>query len=267
MALVGGSISYFDKHVGCNTQYKGLLAAYDSIDSYIIQADTDLCSADCPCYMNSTTHQKFISNMDSAPYYNMWEKTANQDTGAIQFKNCSDIVRNRTLQNYITVNAYSNYTLDANMFADYYRNVETWFNCSGFCETTYYNDRLKTNMNMFKYVFSDIGRGVPQHEGCLKPILEWLPLALNAFGSMGLFIACFEGFVLYCAIAWLCSNGEASESKKNQEHLASEKDVIKESGNKQSDIKETDVNNKKEEKHDTNEHKTGVKIELGLARQ
>jgi hypothetical protein len=222
-ALVGGSIKYWDQSLGCDSKYKGVLDAYASIDSYIIEADTDFCSSDCPCYMNSTVHEEFITNTTAVPYYNMWHKTP-AVSGAIKFSNCSEIVRNKTHDDYVSVNAYTNYTFDANMFSDYYGHVEEWFNCTGFCMTTYYNERLKTNMGMYKYIFSDIGRGVPEHIGCLKPILRWLPLVLNAFGSIGLFVSCFEGFVLYLAIAMLCTKGEDEHEHKG---VVTEKDAEK----------------------------------------
>jgi len=212
-ALVSGSIGFWNESVGCSTKYQGILDAWESIDTYLVQVDSALCSTDCPCYFNTTTSLRFLTNTTSAPYYNFWYKSP-VATAASKYQDCTYLTQNNTYLKYVNTNAYSNYTLDSQLFAQYYYNIENKFNCTGFCETTYFNDRSGTNMKMSKYLFTDIGRGVPDHIGCLQPILNWLPAVMKAFGAIALAVVAIEGYLVYLAIALMVKREEGEEPKE-----------------------------------------------------
>jgi hypothetical protein len=98
-----------------------------------------------------------MQNSSVVPYYSQWSKS--YDTSkAYQFQNCATTVRDSVYNKYVTTNAYSTYNLDASLLRDYFSTIEKKFNCTGFCLTTYYNENTKTNMKMFKYLFTDIKR-------------------------------------------------------------------------------------------------------------
>ena len=70
-------------------------------------------------------------------------------------------------------------------------------------------------MPMFKYLFSDINRGIPKHRGCMKPILDWLPKMLISFGSFALFAALvqFGLFILSISLLGASSSDDANKPK------------------------------------------------------
>jgi hypothetical protein len=153
--LVAGSIKYWDESIGCNSKYIGVLYAWAAVDTYLVSVDQTLCSPECPCYMNTTTSLKYLSNTTATPYYSHWTKNTD-NTSAIRFENCSATSKANVWNTYKNTNAYSNWTLDQDLFAQYWSNVERKFSCNGFCSTSYWNPKTKTNMKMLKYLFSDI---------------------------------------------------------------------------------------------------------------
>ena len=227
-ALVGGSIPFFNDYLGCNTKYNGLLSAYSAIDSYLIQADTYFCSRECPCYFNSTAYNNFANDNVAAPFFNQYYKTSVEYRNPYNFTLCSDQVQKITYDNYIRTNAYSNYTFDYKLFAQYWGHVERWFSCSGFCVTVYFNELTQTNSMMKKYVFSDVNRGVPTNYGCLQSMLDWLLPNLNAFGSIGIIVTSLLGFVIYLAFGLICANKNNKGDELKQVRLQTEAEHIKE---------------------------------------
>ncbi len=140
--------------IGCNPSYKGILSAWNSIDNYLIEVDSTLCSNTCPCNFDKITSMNYIRNIQAVPYYNLWWKSFSS-SGAQNINGCTIAIKNQIYGSYLT---YNNFTFNQDLFTEYYSRIEQTFNCTGFCTTLYYNQNTGTNMKMYKYLFSDIQR-------------------------------------------------------------------------------------------------------------
>jgi hypothetical protein len=150
VALVGASIGNLSDYVGCtNPKFKGALDIWNYLDSYLIQVDTNLCSTGCPC--NFQNPAQFSSNATVFPSYSNWVKNG----AATAFQNCSATVQNQALQNFQQAQPDAK-DFNATDFANYWGQIESRFNCSGLCQTSYINTQTKTNQTMYKYMFSNI---------------------------------------------------------------------------------------------------------------
>lgn len=150
-ALVAGSVSKVDKAIGCGSEYTGVLKIYDGVDAYMQEIDTTFCSNSCPCQFTNNTG--YVNNATIVGYYNQWSKST---PGATRFQNCSDIVKNNTYAAF--QQRVNDTTFDSNLFYDYFEQIETKFNCTGLCQTTYNNRLTNTQMQMYKYLFTDVNR-------------------------------------------------------------------------------------------------------------
>lgn len=112
-----------------------------------------LCSKECPCYIANP--ENYLNNTAIAREYNKWTKT-DKNSGAISYAQCSDKVKNDVQNNY---NSYDNstfYKLNQTDFMQFYKTIETNFNCTGLCKSSYINRDTKTEHIMAKYLFSDL---------------------------------------------------------------------------------------------------------------
>ena len=226
--FIGTQVRYWNEYVGCNTQYKGFLKAWGSVDLYLQSVDELFCSYRCPCYFNRTTSYKFIMNTTAAPYYNQWVKY-DLKLKPIRFQQCNDTEIAEAYNNYLMRNAYYNYSLRQDWFHTYYRHIEEYFHCTGFCSLTYNNSITKTNMKIVKYLFSDVTKGVPEHIGCLDRMLDWVRKTLNAFGAVCLFMFVVE-FILFIIVVMLISqvfkeNRAIAQSRRKEEKQIEMKNV------------------------------------------
>jgi len=88
-----------------------------------------------------------------------------------------------------------NNSFNETAFATSFGFFETYFNCSGWCTTEYNStDITKPKQKMKKYLFSDVGKGPVQHEGCLNSIIDWLPPFLKAVGVIALVLGVVQLF-------------------------------------------------------------------------
>lgn len=157
LSLVGGSVVKLEDHIGCNSKYDGIFESWRFIDGYLIEVDSMLCSKNCPCNLEKNTSVSYITNYPASAYYNLWWKSQNETTGAISFDNCTDTYKNDAYNSYLS--KIPNSTLFNQItFSNYYNTIEQYFSCTGFCITNYFNDRTGTNMQMYKYLFSDVNR-------------------------------------------------------------------------------------------------------------
>lgn len=195
--FIGTQTRYWNEYTGCDAKYDGFLAAWNSVDLYLHSVDELFCSEKCPCYFNKTTAYKFITNTESAPYYGQWTTTVSS-AAPLKFQECEDEPIAEAYNNYLIRNAYFQKTFKPKKFHKFYKKVEEFFQCTGFCATTYYNAQTGTNMKMVKYLFSDVSKGVPKHIGCLEQIMDWLWKTLNAFAAvcLVLFVVQFLLFVI-----------------------------------------------------------------------
>lgn len=156
-ALIGGLMVNLNNEIGCNSKYNGIFEAWRSVDAYLIEVDSILCSSNCPCYFDRNSSMSYIRSYPGVAYYSSWWKTSNFDKGAINFDNCTDIYKNEAYNNYMYKLPNSTF-INQLSFSDYFNNIERYFDCTGFCLTGYYNDQLGSSMQMYKYLFSDINR-------------------------------------------------------------------------------------------------------------
>ena len=248
--FIGTQVRYWNEYVGCNTQYKGFLKAWGSVDIYLQSVDELFCSYRCPCYFNRTTSYKFIMNTTAAPYYNQWVKY-DLKLKPIRFQQCNDTEIAEAYNNYLMRNAYYNYSLRQDWFHTYYRHIEEYFHCTGFCSMTYNNSITGTNMKIVKYLFSDVTKGVPEHIGCLDRMLDWLRKTLNAFGAVCLFMFVVESILFIIVLMLIgivfAENRAIAQSKKKQEKQIEMQNMEKDVEEKKI-IEENHVEPKEEEK-------------------
>ena len=244
--FIGTQIRYWNESLGCHTQYKGLYRAWKSVDIYLQSVDETLCSIDCPCYFNRTTTMKYLYNPNTNYYYNNWY-VRNVSIDALRIQDCNKSSRKKSYNNYLMRNAYYNYTLNTYWFDWYFSKVEKYFKCTGFCGLTYYNENLRTNGKILKYLFSDLSN-VPDNFGCLDSFIHWLQRMMNAVGSFFVFIFVFQ--IILCAII-LCmivkgdnynfddvSNGDIEEKIELKDKFDDDKKNIKNENNKKKNDEE-----------------------------
>ena len=244
--FIGTQIRYWNESLGCHTQYKGLYRAWKSVDIYLQSVDETLCSIDCPCYFNRTTTMKYLNNPNTNYYYNNWY-VRNVSIDALRIQDCNKSSRKKSYNNYLMRNAYYNYTLNTYWFDWYFSKVEKYFKCTGFCGLTYYNENLRTNGKILKYLFSDLSN-VPDNFGCLDSFIHWLQRMMNAVGSFFVFIFVFQ--IILCAII-LCmivkgdnynfddvSNGDIEEKIELKDKFDNDMKIIKNENNKKKNNEE-----------------------------
>ena len=133
------------------------------IDNFIFQVDQFLCSSSCPCDFWNTA--PFSYNYVETYFSNM--KKNLKKTGAVSFISCPRESRMELIRNYRT-NLSGFHGENFEDITWYMVHIEHVFKCSGFYKSTYeLND--KENM-VFKYLFSDINRGIPHSFGCIDEI-------------------------------------------------------------------------------------------------
>jgi hypothetical protein len=160
------------------------------MDTYLINADRNLCSAACPCYINNPG--VFTQNSTVAPFYNNWA-TTNNNLGATRFQDCPLSVKLATYNAALADPAFNptgNFV--AERFWNYMAKTEDRFTCTGYCVNNYVNPINNQRQFMFKYLFSNINRGIPLYSGCIDVVLNWLPRYLLAFGAVGLALSFFQ---------------------------------------------------------------------------
>jgi len=208
--LVAGSIQDTTTYIGCNSPYQGVIQLWQTIDNYLVFVDSQFCQPNCPCMFNNP--QSYANNASVAPFYDQWSKGGQ----AIQFQNCSTTIQTNTFNTYLnTVPTNGTPIVNQMLFHNYWGTIETRFNCTGWC-TTGYPLSSTQNMIMYKYLFSDIGRGVPTNLGCLASIANWLPPLLAGFGAVALVAALVQTFVVFMAFSLCCAHQKGKEEKINE---------------------------------------------------
>ena len=219
---------YWNDYVGCNAKYDGLLSVWNSVDNYLYAVDSLLCSEKCKCYFNDVSTSLFVSNSTTAPYFNLWEKE-NKTILPKRFQDCPDVVKEQALNEYLLSNAYYNHTFRDDWFQEYYSHLEDKFKCTGFCGTTYYNGKTRSNSKIVKYLFTDYTRGIPEHFGCLSSMMDWLRKTLNAFASCGIFLFVFEMVLFVLGCMMLCNKevkGKVKEKSKQDKQQEEDEAIL-----------------------------------------
>ena len=237
--LIAGSTGKLDKYVGCQTEFKGILKYWDDIDIYLHRIDQLFCNNEdnygCQCVINKFTDKIFKDDPIIGPLYTNLYKHSEQikikdisevdENDAISWRKCSqkaiqnskDKLNNKEMRNIGS--------FEPKIFNRFWEHIENKFDCTGFCSTVYQYTGQTTTINdqalkeaplqmpMFKYLFSNINRGIPKHRGCMKPILDWLPKMLISFGSFALFAALvqFGLFILSISLLGASSSEDAQK--------------------------------------------------------
>lgn len=229
--FLGTKTRNWDENMGCNAKYDGLFRVWASVDTYLQTVDSLFCSSRCKCYFNSTTSSLFTTSSISMPFVSQWSVRDTRHDTFTRFQDCPDDVVTDAYNKYIDRNAYYNHTFRPDWFHTYYRHIEEYFNCNGFCGTTYYDMIRKTNQKMVKYLFSDITRGIPEHIGCLPRLLDWVTKTLNAFAAVGCFLALLQFILLIIAIWLTCLIGKTKDDQNDYVGNTKKKSMAKESNN------------------------------------
>ena len=127
------------------------------MDAYLINVDQQLCSPECPCFINNRS--AFTNSPQAAPYFNQWTLT-DQSYGAVAFQNCTTTVRTSAYSNAIVMDPEFDPkgSFDQVKFAEYMARIENNFECSGWCRTNYINRVTGQEMFISKYLFTNINR-------------------------------------------------------------------------------------------------------------
>jgi hypothetical protein len=143
----------FINSIGCNSHYTDFQSLFDSIDNYLFEVDMQLCSKQCPCYIENS--KNYLNNTDIAKEYNKWTK-ADNNSGAISYDYCSEKVKKDVQSFYDSNKNSSSFMLNQTNFIKFYKIVETNFNCTGLCKSIYINRNTNAEQIMAKYLFSDL---------------------------------------------------------------------------------------------------------------
>ena len=186
-ALVSYNVGFVNTYLSCNGQFSGIFSVWQGMDTYLQQVNDALCSDKCPCALTNTTG--YVTNVTVLSMYKAMNRTDNKN-GAVSFADCSDSVRYKTLEKAKEKDPLieSEGIFDPNNFAQYMSTMESYFQCAGWCNTTYKNSKNETT-TMYKYLFTDINKGPALHSGCLDSMINWLPGYLGAYGSMTMVLA------------------------------------------------------------------------------
>ena len=235
LILVGSTIGRIKNYIGCNTQFKGLLKYWRSIDAYIIEADKKLCSSDCICKLNEFSEKMFQNDPIAYTIYsNFWYKSNNEsDINAYEkIQDCNNIDLQSIYDN--EYKSYYDMKINGDKFNTFWKNVEERFDCAGFCITNYQSDydiienadsdsrNYPNQIPMIKYTFSGINKGPVKHKGCFRLLVNWMIDSLISFGILGLIASVIQFCIFIISVQLLCNcfegNGEdIRDSNDNNE--------------------------------------------------
>ena len=238
--LIAGSTGKLEKYVGCQTKMKGIFKYWDEIDNYLQLIDKNFCSKNYACIINKYTDQIFKNDPIIKPIYSELYKNGEievrdigdvSDDGYISWRKYpksqqASIVKTATL----TMKGLDVDDFSPRIFNRFWEHIENKFDCTGFCSTVYQltpqdlNDYhsiaiadTKTyplQIPMFKYLFSDINRGIPKHIGCMRPLMKWLPKMLISFGSFALFTGLVQLMLFFLSIQLISNPTEGGANEK-----------------------------------------------------
>jgi len=198
LALIASQTGWLDTNFGCSASYTVVLDVWNGVDAYLNEVDQGLCSNGCSCLITNSTG--YTSNSTIKTEYDRWDKSTT--VGAIAFPNCTSQLRDSALSQARTDPTFSSVSnFNDTAFASYMAILENKFQCTGFCKTNYKNANYNANVDMVKYLFTDINRGPPLNTGCLTQFINWVPNYLKVWGSLAIAIA---GLQLILFIVTIC---------------------------------------------------------------
>ena len=206
--MVAASVGKVKNYSGCNTEYKGLLKYWRSVDKYIIEADKALCSEECQCYTNNEIEKLFHDEPIAKNIYDQYYKHK-KNSNITKVQDCYSI---QTIYDNLH-SSYYGVKINGERFNIFWKKVEEYFECSGFCQTNYqiFNDTKTKNDNniytgqipLVKYIFSNFTKGPVKHKGCFRLLVNWIIDFLISFGCIGLGASILQIIMFICGFSLL----------------------------------------------------------------
>jgi hypothetical protein len=216
-SLIAYNVGFVNTFQTCNGQFSGIFSMWQGMDTYLQQVNNALCSDQCPCSISEVS--PYVTNKTVLPMYTDLNTTT-EPLGAVAFQNCSEEVKYSALEKAKKEDSFieANGAFDADSFADYMAIIEKQFECTGWCNTTYVNDKGE-KVEMFKYLFSDVNRGPAKYSGCLDLVMNWLPGYLGAYGSVTMVLGFVQVAVMIIVLLQVKNREDVIEepNPKNQE--------------------------------------------------
>ena len=206
-SCIGGTIYNKKYHqLGCKSKLTGVLEMYNNIDNYFIYADSLLCSEQCKCKFSESIKDLYLNNIYSPGSYSAfksWDFTFKKitDKGNFNFwDNCSITVKEEVRNRYLETKNSLSYRINFEEFANYWKNIEEKFNCTGWCQTNYIDPYTLKEKKMLKFIFSDINYGIPKYPGCINRLTNWLPSMVGATGGCLIVSAFVQSIVVFLVL-------------------------------------------------------------------
>ena len=212
----------------CQKEHNGMFQNYMYLDEVFHKADELLCSSKCACNLTDELALEEFQQTEKY-YYQSFEYSKNistepsNETYVNNVQSCKDIsfitqlFQDKNSSLYKNVGDFSSDFKKS--FATYWKRIEEKFDCVGWCEGGYTDESGKERY-MYKYLFSDINRGVPKRR-CMNPFKNWMVRMLKAFGSLMVIDSFFQGIVWVLAVTLFC-NAAADDDSKRRPGVADE---------------------------------------------
>lgn len=226
-ASIGATIKHKVDHIlGCNSELTGVLEMWKNVDLYLMYADSILCSDLCPCPLNKRVYSEFQNDYFANSALKAWGSGAypvedssgdNKEKPKFSFKDCPAKIQEEAHRRYIENPSSRDHWIDPAKFATYWKNLENRFNCTGWCRTNYIDPYTTEKKMMFKFIFSNINKGIVGYPGCLHRITNWLPSLLGAIGGCLIVAAFLQTVTFVMALKLFSSPVVYSQAKVNPE--------------------------------------------------
>lgn len=192
-ATVGAAMKgKVNKAIGCDEESTGLLTIWDNIDEYFILAHSLVCSPLCPCTMTYETAAKFNEHRFAHSYLDTMVENADyfrtsDKKSKFNIDYCDRSAQHQIFKMYESNPNNTMTDLNYRKFKKYFKKIEENFECSGWCTTSYTNAFTLKKQKMYKYIFSDINKGVVKYPGCLNRVLYFVYVFTSICASFLLF--------------------------------------------------------------------------------
>lgn len=240
--LIAGSIGGIDQYLGCQTKFKRIFKIWNYIDRYMFEVDKRFCSNLFACELTPYTIQLFKKDpIVGTLFQDLYKEGTDYTFIKLEDLNNKDSEDRKVKWEDVQTNGNAQTDLPDLMkdidnfkykkFNQFWRYIEDKFDCSGFCSTVYQAEEsshrkwnttssLKTaprQVPIFKYLFSDVNKGIPKHRGCMKRILQWLPRMLITFGSFALAASLLQFILFFLSLQLMGQFGIPSNPKSNSQ--------------------------------------------------
>ena len=225
IALISCSYNKLERYLGCSSQLPRMFKAWSTLDQYMIKLDDELCSDSCPCYIDEYVKEEYQRYPFTKPYLDLWNITDINGNGKEIVSDCNNYLDITYEYNEFNSIFFGTNKLKYKKFKKYWKKIENKFNCAGFCNNAYINKKGQ-QVHIIKYLFSGLGRGVPQYFGCMNRIMVFLYRMVISYGVIALASGLIQILLIKFTIESLQYEKNDDESsiseqeKENAENLA-----------------------------------------------